>query len=505
MPRKRFYDPRFYKGDDVVYNEFYTPGGYHPYYGYFEQVEPSLTLRNGGFVFLEDNEKPVYIEYIDFDTENINVINRYFPLREVPWPLAAEAIPYEDFEEELWYPVTRYIYEHVDLPDELLYPVLTAWVHATWVTEIWRAVPYLFFFGIKDTGKTRALETLHQLCYRSILTPSTSGAALYRAEKRYRPTFLFDESEIYSQEGKAEVIGLLNAGYRRGQYAIRSVKRENGEFDLELFDVFGFKALAGTKTFKSTLVSRSIVVEMERMTREVNFMLDEKTSRELRGKLLYFRLRTLNALKLSERTDSTDRTDNPLKKIPEELKFTNGRTAELFYPLWKIAPEHDRELIVEYIKKAHRRREREEEVSVEAEILAKIIELEDSLDKGRFSLKDLTDKFNEGRSEKEKWTSRAISRIVRKLHFEPDRLRDGSRGFIWDRERIKRLAQRYNIAFPEESSVQSVPSVLSANTVCAYCGYHIGPAEPYTFIDGKPVHVKCAGLQPRICNCEVKG
>jgi len=42
------------------------------------------------------------------------------------------------------------------------------------------------------------------------------------------------------------MIGLLNSGYRRSQYAIRVKLTQQGS-ELEAFDVFDFKALAGTK------------------------------------------------------------------------------------------------------------------------------------------------------------------------------------------------------------------------------------------------------------------
>ena len=106
--------------------------------------------------------------------------------------------------------------------------------------------PYIFFYGPVASGKTRGLEVLQRLNYRGILASNISAAALFRSCQEWHPTLLLDETEIYNKDTKTEMIGLLNSGYRRSQYAIRVKLTQQGS-ELEAFDVFDFKALAGTK------------------------------------------------------------------------------------------------------------------------------------------------------------------------------------------------------------------------------------------------------------------
>ena len=136
----------------------------------FEQV------RNGLFAQGETDE--LVTEFTIGD-------KTYTPLENVAWLLPEEALNYGSVS-DLTREVREYIYDHVFLPHEELYDVVTSWALATWVLEIWNAVPYLSALAPKGTGKSRLLETLKAISYHGIMTGNITTAARARARRRDR-------------------------------------------------------------------------------------------------------------------------------------------------------------------------------------------------------------------------------------------------------------------------------------------------------------------------------
>lgn len=258
----------------------------------FEQIPNKAyamyNVESGSLMIAESGPITKYV-----DEENNTM---YVPMKRVPWALSKPKLTFTLLEESaLWNEVSQFIYDHLDVVEPELYDVLTSWIFATYIPEIWRVVPYVFFYGPVATGKTRGLEVLQILGYRGFLGSNVSSAALFRSCDMWHPTVCLDETEIYSTQDHIEVVGLLNSGYRRGQYALRVKNTEQG-MELEAFDVFGFKALSGTEGLAKTLESRSIKIRMIKNTRPIRFLIDLEKAEELRSKLLMWRFLKLRSL-----------------------------------------------------------------------------------------------------------------------------------------------------------------------------------------------------------------
>jgi hypothetical protein len=412
----------------------YTAGGLDVADVLFEQVE------DGQFALwdLEGN--------ITHERQHSYGFN-YQPLDKAPWKLCKTPIEYKDTE-ELWTEIWQFIYDHLFLPDKALYDVLTAWVIATWTPEVWTVVPYVFFFGAVASGKTRGLEVLHRLAYRGIISSNISSAALYRACEMWHPTLILDETEIYNKTERHDVIGLLNSGYRKGQYAVRVKNTEHG-CELEVFDVFGFKAMAGTEGLAQTLESRSVIIRMIKNRRKVKLFIDEERANQIRAKLLMYRMKILNFATRNTASDVENRTverdlcdlrDSLLEGIPS-MKVESGRLQELFQPLLAVS-NHGRENIVRYAEKMEEIQRFEEKASEEAEIVEILLNASMSLENGTVLTSNVTDAFNKSRSEREKWKSSSVGRLMRRLGFQKRHTRSG-KGWHVDPERLKYLKEIY--------------------------------------------------------------
>lgn len=263
----------------------------------YEKQQQSIgAVLEDGRVF-EQITNQRFALYQDEQVRYIRTVEVYVPYKRVPWSLATEATPYESAE-HLFEDVRDCIMTHLDHPNKATYNVLASWAMATWLQEKWRSVPYLQFYGPFESGKTRALEILSQLSFRAWLSLYTTSANLYRPLQQWHPTLFLDESEVYGDRN--EILAILNAGYRRGQYVARQVEDKEHGFRTEFFDVFGFKALASTETFAQTLVSRCITFKMSKATRPVKLFIDEDQTQKLRNQLLMWRFETLSGGNVGE-------------------------------------------------------------------------------------------------------------------------------------------------------------------------------------------------------------
>jgi hypothetical protein len=360
-------------------------------------------------------------------------------------------VPKDENPEQLYNMIKQFLIDHLDIADERLYDVYSCFVLASWRVEDFTVAPYLFFLGPMSSGKTRALECFHQLCFRGIMAASMSAASLFRALEVWQPTLLLDETEIYNHESMVEVLALLNTGYRRGQCAIRVEKVEQGNLQIALFDTFGFKVLAGTEELAATLQSRCIITSMSRAVRQVRLFVDEERAQEIRNRLLMYRFENLG---------------NPLEKIDLENISQNGRLIELFISLVQVAPNQNvRQRLLDCMRNIGKSQLEEEQVGIEARVFDAVQKCEDKVEDGKLVTATVTETFNEGLPEKEQATSRFIGRKLRALGFERCRVgKKGQAGLHWDRTLVERLRMRYHLHPSDLASVTSETSVTSANT-----------------------------------------
>ena len=357
----------------------------------------------------------------------------YYPMEQCPWPCPTGFEEYGT-PEKLHSELRDFTVEHVDIPsDERYYDAITCWLMADWVQDWFNVATYLHFHGPSGSGKSRALEILQTLGYRVLISPSISAPALYRTIETFRSTFLVDEAELYSgeglEEGRREVLSILNAGYRRGQFAIRSDQK--GE-TIRLFNVWGFKALASIQSLPETLQNRCIRVPMMRATRPVRRRIDEEWAETIRNKLLMYRF------------------DHLLKK-PEPglnpIDVPDGRIVEIFTPLVLVAPDGKVEQrLINLARDIYMAMVEEEQTTQEAQVF---ISLLSAMRPGEptVPLSDIADKYNEGKPKTEQISNQSVGYILKRLGFRKRRdSKTGRVAAVIDDRLITRLKVRYSIA-----------------------------------------------------------
>lgn len=421
--------PKITPTDDEAYN---CPN-FYPKIKQDKTKDESVTspgFKTEGCIF-EQTDQSYVVKYSDKPFEIVETIDLkdklYKPMEKTPWPLVSTPIK-SDFE-TLYQETRTFLPEHIDFIDDRQYDIATCWVIATWRQEDHHTAPGLFFLGPKESGKSRALEVLESLCYRGIETANITPAGLYRTTELWKPTLLVDECEVITKN--PELKSLLNTRYRKTCSVIRMEKDSKDSYTPKPYDVFGFTGLAGTNGLHDTTESRFIKINMEKTTRKLKpFKPDSEKAKELRSKLLYYRLENLG---------------KPLPEI-DMSDFTNDRLAELFQPLMTVAPEEKHSLLREYAADITRERAEEEESGTESLILHAVIENIDKIENGQLATKEITDTLNmEIDNPREKWKSITVGMILRRLGFKSARMSNNKRGIKLNQQHLTRLMKRYNI------------------------------------------------------------
>jgi hypothetical protein len=145
--------------------------------------------------------------------------------------------------------------------------VLALWIVHTHLIEHVHQTPYLAITSPEpECAKSRVLEILRLFVARPWLISTPSTAVIYRQVHAKTPTLLWDEIDTVFNPQTAkyhqDLRALLDDGHRRDGAMVP--RAANFGKDVEHFNVFCAKALAGIGTLPDTIASRAIYVRMQR-------------------------------------------------------------------------------------------------------------------------------------------------------------------------------------------------------------------------------------------------
>lgn len=321
--------------------------------------------------------------------------------------------------------IEDFIKDYLEMPNESDYFVLALWLFHTYLVENFDTTPILYFYGVKETGKTRAGEVLMELAFRCERLTSPTEATLFRSAHYFKTTLIIDEIKLWGPEGNQEVARLIKSRYKRGLMVSRVNLNKQGEDQVEYFDVFAPLVICSTESIPDTIESRCIVFLMQKNLKiRVEKEIDKSRADDLRDKLTIFRANYLE------------------QNLPQTEQIARGRLNEIMIPLYRILmlidPEK-KEIFKMIVEEVQTSKKEEEGFSLEAEIVKAI---RDSM-QPKFLTSELRDKLNKDRSEKEKLSSMLISIRTKRLGFKKIRMRNGKMGFKIDPKLLKKLIVQF--------------------------------------------------------------
>ena len=158
---------------------------------------------------------------------------------------------------------------YVAFPSDYEPAAIALWIAHAHVVDAFETSPILAVTSAEmRSGKTRVLELLELLVPHPFRVVMPSEAVVYTVlSQRPRPTMLLDKADaIFSPRMADRYEGLraiLNAGNRQGNPVLR-VKLEGKRREVETFDVYGPKAIAGIGNLPTTVADRAIPVRLKR-------------------------------------------------------------------------------------------------------------------------------------------------------------------------------------------------------------------------------------------------
>lgn len=197
------------------------------------------------------------------------------------------------------------------------------WIAHTHLMDVWDSTPRLAFLSPEPgSGKSRALEVTALFVPRPIESVNATSAYIFRkiGDPNGRPTLLYDEIDtVFGDKAKhsnEEIRGLLNAGHRKASTAGRCVLKGK-EYSTEELPAYCAVALAGLGYLPDTILTRSIVIKMQRRAANEHV----EPFRE--------RIHKLEAVELHERLAQSmsmlqDQIGDPYPVLPESIADRNA-------------------------------------------------------------------------------------------------------------------------------------------------------------------------------------
>ena len=222
-----------------------------------------------------------------------------------PWPEPADG---DSLLRDLVSRIRRHVVISYDGALVIALWIVLAWVH----DEVAAHSPILNINSAEpESGKSTTMGLVAFLMPKCISSVEASEAAIYRAIKRWQPSFCFDEFDsILVDDSKAALRSVINSGHTRGQGVLRCIGDDKVP---ELFPTFAPKAIGmvGRKLPPATL-SRCIFIELRRRKKDEYVEkfghVDDSELADLRRRLRRWAL------------DNQDTLRNAKPSMPDELQ-----------------------------------------------------------------------------------------------------------------------------------------------------------------------------------------
>ena len=385
-----------------------------------------LFCKNGQWLiedyFIQDNKRYSPKQNLPIKILNPNILKRSFNLDIVR--LATE--------------IDTFIKSYLEMPLDSDYLILSMWIFHTYLIENFNTTPILYFYGVKETGKSRAGEVLNELAFRAQRLTSLTEATLFRSVELFKPTLIIDEIKLLGKGGNQGLADLMKTTYKRGLKVSRINLNKYGEDQIEYFDTFSPLVICTTETIPDIIESRCILFIMQKNSNpQIERMIDKKWANDLRERLTVFRANYIN------------------KDLPEAQHIARGRLNEIMFPLYQslllFGPERKDEFL-DTVKRIQKNKENEDGMSLEAEIVKAINDEYQQNHNKQFLTQSISKRLNEIRSENDKISDRVVSSRIKRLGFDKIRFKNGRMGFRINEERLGCLKNKYRITHDAEGS-----------------------------------------------------
>ena len=326
--------------------------------------------------------------------------------------------------------IERYIKKHLELPGKIYYLIFGLWIMHTYLIEEVDITPYLYFTGLKGTGKSRAGQIANKLAYKCLLETMPTAPVLFRSSELWHNALVIDEAKFWGSDMDRDLARIVMSRYKRGVTVIRINMERRGENNVEIFDVFGPLTICTESNIPEPIEDRSIKFQMKRNeSPEVEDDWDLTTEQALIDLLTLFRARFLT------------------KGLPKHEKLARRRLNEILSPLYKILLLVDKSRtgeFIEFVETVKTSRIADEATSENATIISIIIDFYNE-GKDLILTQDVAKRYNQDTENPNfQISDRSMGWRIKPFNFGKKSLNSRA-GWIIDRKTLAGLAGRFSV------------------------------------------------------------
>jgi DNA primase catalytic core len=431
-------------------NEAQEENGETVYTAYFDGLI-DLVENDGRPAFLIKEENKLYVVP---SVKKDGFIYIPPPMEQIPWllPRGEEVVKiYEDQsklspeenDKALYDELLAYHKSISELPEDSYYDIVVAWDLHTYLLETVERSPIMYLFAVPERGKSRTGKGMIYVAFRGLYVESLREAYLLRVSNDLKASLFFDVKDMWDKTVKNGSEDIMLHRFERGARVARVLFPDKGAHrDIVYFTIFGATIIGTNEGIHKILETRAIPINMPETTRHFEEDVTPARALPLKEKLLAFRARHYKETLPDMPKPALKRLGDILKPIAQVIRMVRPEREPYFMKLIKRL-EYER-----LIEKAD---------SIEAQIVAVVSSLQNSVDKGTLSVKEITDRFNEDRSDKYKVTYHRVGRRLSAMGFSKVRTSNGASAIVWDMEKLERLKGSYGLH--ETSETPDMPDL----------------------------------------------
>lgn len=415
--------------------------------GVKDKVKTFLSLDAPDVVdVLEDGDKLVYI------TDKLDIVEKVVEKEGVYTPPAKNELPYQlaqkdrvlehlekfksnakEENKKLYKDLRAYHKKISDLPEDNFYDLLVLWDIHTYLIEKMHFSPFLYFYAVKERGKSRTAKGAIFVSRRGVFTETIREPDIIRWGNDHHASLGFDSKDFPRKITRGNCDDLILSRFERGATASRTLYPERGPFkDTKVFRIFGPTIIATNRPVDDILESRSISIDMKPTGRQFNNPVVPKDALKLKNRLTAFRIFNFN------------------KELIKENKPAPGRLGDIVSPLYRIVLTFFPEKLKTFKKMLTTiiQLKREEATdTLEAQLVEIVLKAEEQVQNGFLAVDLISSLFNEGRTDRLKIDIRTIGRILKGLGFEKRRRGPGgTRSIFYDKKLLEKLSLQYGFS-----------------------------------------------------------
>ena len=373
---------------------------------------------------------------------------------------------------ELYQRLITKISEYVDTTEDNI-KVVALWTIGTYFYQLFDAYPFLFFYGLWQSGKTKMLTLLSLLSFLGCMDIDVSESSFFRMAEDFGMTLLIDETEYLREGETAKALKkLIYARYKKTGGYVQRVEGDKHKY-VRNFKIYGPLAIASVRDVDPLIADRSIRIVLWRgKDREKMKKWPQKEDpefQELRDDLYRLMLQYWK------------KVDQYYRELSDG--WLVGREWELWRPLAAIAKlvgEEDIQRISETMSQQKQKMMLTEKIElVVLKALAQIV-----TEDGWYSNRKIREVLVDGLDEDEKnemrkiLSAKKLGEVISSFGFERRRTGSGYEYFL-QREKVLDLAERWGISIEqrslEEGQVEGQEEddeaeETEAGGVCELCG-----------------------------------